>query len=50
MFVTARLLNWQQSRLELKTGLMRNAYLLSAWLVFPYALYHLVPGKDVGLA
>jgi hypothetical protein len=29
---------------------MRNAYLIGAWLVFPYALYHLVSGKYVGLA
>ena len=48
--VSARILNWQQSRLELKTGLMRNAYLVGAFLVFPYALYHLVSGKYVGLA
>jgi uncharacterized membrane protein len=48
--VSARLLNWQRNRLELKTELMRNAYLVGAFLVFPYALYHLVPGKHVGLA
>jgi hypothetical protein len=47
---TARLLGWQQRRLELKTELMRNAYLVVAFLVFPYALYHLVPGAWVGLA
>jgi uncharacterized membrane protein len=29
---------------------MRNAYLVSALVVFPYALYHLVPGAYVGLA
>jgi hypothetical protein len=48
--LSARILNWQKSRLELKTELMRNAYLLSAFVVFPYALYHLVPGGYVGLA
>jgi hypothetical protein len=48
--VSARILNWQQDRLELKTTLMRNAYLVGAWLVFPYALYHLVSGKFVALA
>ena len=48
--VSARILNWQKDRLELKTELMRNAYLLSAFVVFPYALYHLVPGGYVGLA
>jgi hypothetical protein len=48
--VSARILNWQQGRLELKTGLMRNAYLTGAFIVFPYALYHLAPGRYVGLA
>jgi hypothetical protein len=48
--VTARILNWQQHRLELKTGLMRNAYLLAAFVVFPYALYHLVPVRYAALA
>jgi hypothetical protein len=48
--VSARILNWQQNRLELKTGLMRNAYLTGAFVVFPYALYHLAPGRYVGLA
>jgi uncharacterized membrane protein len=48
--ISARILNWQQSRLELKTELMRNSYLLSAFIVFPYALYHLVPGRFTGLA
>jgi len=48
--VSARILNWQRDRLELKTELMRNSYLLVAFVVFPYALYHLVPGRHVGLA
>lgn len=47
---SARILHWQQRRLELKTELMRNAYLASAFVVFPYALYHLVEGKLVALA
>lgn len=48
--VSARLLNWQQHRLELKTELMRNAYLGSGLVVFPYALYHLVSSRWVALA
>lgn len=48
--VSARVLNWQQKRLELKTELMRNAYLLSGFVIFPYAFYHLVPLRFVGLA
>ena len=29
---------------------MRNAYLASAFVVFPYALYHLVPGAYVSVS
>ena len=48
--LSARILNWQQHRLELKTGSMRNAYLGTAFMVFPYALYHLVPHQYVSLS
>ena len=48
--ISARILHWQKDRLELKTGLMRNAYLGSAFVIFPYALYHLVPARYVGPA
>ncbi len=48
--ISARILNWQQHRLALKTEAMRNAYLGIAFLVFPYALYHLVPREYVSLS
>ncbi len=48
--VSARILNWQRNRLELRTELMRNAYLSAAFVIFPYALYHLAPLRFVGLA
>jgi len=48
--LTARILNWKQERLELQTQLMRNAYLAGAFIVFPYALYHLVPRAYVSVA
>lgn len=44
---SARIMNWQKHRLELKTELMRTAYLVMAFFVFPYALYHLVPAGYV---
>ena len=47
---SARILNWQKERLELKTELMRNLYLTSAFIIFPYALYHAVPSGYVGLS
>jgi len=47
---SARILNWQKNRLELRTELMRNAYLAAAFVVFPYAFYHLVPREYVSLS
>ena len=48
--VSARVLNWQRERLSLKTDLMRNAYLAIAFVVFPYALYYLVPEAFVAVS
>jgi uncharacterized membrane protein len=48
--VSARILNLLQHRLELKTELMRNAYLFSAFVALPYSLYHLVPREFVSLS
>lgn len=45
--ISAGVLKWQKHRLELKTELMRNAYLISAFFIFPHALYHIVPGAWV---
>ena len=47
---SARILNWQKDRLELKTEMMRNAYLGAAFAVFPYALYFLIPTEYVWLS
>ncbi len=41
--LSARIMNWQKERLNLRTELMRNSYLASAFFIFPYTLYHLVP-------
>jgi uncharacterized membrane protein len=48
--LSARILNWKRDRLELKTEMMRNAYLASALFVIPYALYHTVPSGYVSLS
>jgi len=47
---TARILNWQKERLELKTEMMRNAYLACAFFIFPYALYHALPRGYVSIS
>jgi hypothetical protein len=48
--LSARLLNWKTERLALKTELMRNLYLASAFLIVPYGLYHAVPRNYVSLS
>ena len=48
--LSARILNWQKDRLELKTEQMRNAYLLSALLIIPYSLYEMIPSGLVSLS
>jgi drug/metabolite transporter (DMT)-like permease len=48
--VSARILNWKKDQLELKTEQMRNAYLLTALLIIPYALYILVPAGFISIS
>jgi hypothetical protein len=48
--VSARILNWQKDKLALKTEHMRNAYLVSALLFLPYALYNSVPPHLVSVS
>ncbi len=48
--LSARILNWRKEKLELKTELMRNAYLGCALFVLPYALYHVVPQNYVSFS
>ncbi|NJD21521.1 MAG: DUF2339 domain-containing protein [Melioribacter sp.] len=48
--ISARILNWQKHRLDLTTDAMRLSYLGSAFFIFPYALYHIVPKDYVGLS
>jgi len=48
--LSARILNWKKGRLELKTEMMRNAYLATALFIIPYALYHTVPSGFVSLS
>ncbi|MBN2365640.1 MAG: DUF2339 domain-containing protein [Calditrichaeota bacterium] len=48
--LSARIMNWQKHRLELKTEFMRNAYLGVAFISIPYALYHSVPPAYVAIS
>ena len=48
--LSARILNWKKDRLELKTDQMRNAYLLSALFIIPYALYFAMPDSLISVS
>ncbi|MGD9897776.1 MAG: DUF2339 domain-containing protein [Calditrichaceae bacterium] len=48
--LSARVMNWQRHRLEIKTERMRITYLGAAFVIFPYALYHTVPTGFVSLS
>jgi uncharacterized membrane protein len=47
---SARIINWQTKRLEIKTELMRNLYLAAAFIAFPYTLYHSIPADYISLS
>lgn len=47
---SARILNWKRERLELKTDMIRNAYLASAFIIVLYGLYHAVPQSYISLS
>jgi hypothetical protein len=48
--LSARVLNWQKNRLEIQTEAIRNSYLFIAFIIFPYALYHMLPGWYVSIS
>lgn len=48
--VSARILNWQKTRLELTTDNIRLAYLIMAFFILPYVLYEVMPSSFVGLS
>lgn len=47
--LSARILNWKKDQLKLETEQMRNAYLLAALFIIPYAFYHMFPSGYVSL-
>jgi uncharacterized membrane protein len=48
--ISARILNWRKTRLELTTNNIRLAYLVMAFFTLPYVLYEVLPSNLVGLA
>lgn len=48
--ITARVINWKRSRLQIKTDLIRNLYMIEGFFMMLFALYHAVPGQFVTLS
>jgi len=48
--VSARIINWQKARLNIKTDLIRNLYLIEGFFMVLYALYHGMPKHFVTLS
>jgi hypothetical protein len=48
--VTARIINWQRSRLHIETDLIRNLYLVQGFIMVMYALFHAVPKQFITLS
>jgi hypothetical protein len=45
--VSARIINWKRSRLQIKTDLIRNLYMIEGFVMMLLALYHTVPKQFV---
>lgn len=48
--ITARVINWKKERLEIKTELLRNLYLIIAFFMVPFSLLKFFPEKYVTLS
>ena len=49
-FLSARIINWQKERLNIKTELIRNTYLIVLFLTMLFAFYNAVPKQYVTLS
>ncbi len=48
--ISARIINWQTSRLKLETHIIRNLYLIEGFVMMMYALYHSMPKQYITLS
>jgi len=48
--ISARIINWQRSRLKIETDMMRNLYLIEGFIMVMFALYHALPGQFITLS
>jgi hypothetical protein len=48
--VSARIINWKRSRLQIETDLIRNLYMIEGFIMVLYALFHAVPKHFITLS
>lgn len=48
--ISARVINWKKSRLQIETDIIRNLYMIEGFFMMLFALYHSVPGQFVTLS
>jgi hypothetical protein len=48
--ISARIINWKKSRLQIKTDLIRNLYMIEGFLMMLYSLFHAVPKQFITLS
>lgn len=48
--ISARVINWKRSRLQIKTDLLRNLYMIEGFFMVLYALFHSLPKQFVVLS
>jgi hypothetical protein len=48
--ISARVINWKRSRLQIQTDLIRNLYMIEGFIMVLYALIHAVPKQFVTLS
>jgi hypothetical protein len=48
--ISARIINWKRSRLQIETDLIRNLYLFEGFFMVLFALFHAVPKQYITLS
>jgi hypothetical protein len=48
--ISARVVNWQSSRLKIETHIMRNLYLIEGFIMVLLALFHAIPKQFITLS
>jgi hypothetical protein len=48
--VSARIVNWKKSRLQIKTDLIRNLYMIEGFIMVLFALIHAIPRQFITLS